>query len=173
MRTWQGQPRKLLLHANRNGFFYVLDRTNGKLLLAKPFVKTSPGPAGIGATGAPCSSPGRNRRPRHKACPAVEGATNWFSTSFNPATGLYYVQTLEKCTHLHPDPRRVAGRPFLFRRLHAERARRAGAEVPAGDRHRKPAASPGSCRRPARPSPGAACSAPPPAWCSSARTAGR
>ena len=37
--TWQGQPRKLLLQANRNGFFYVLDRTNGKLLLGKPFVK--------------------------------------------------------------------------------------------------------------------------------------
>ena len=36
---WQGQPRKLLLHANRNGFFYVLDRTDGKLLLVKPFVK--------------------------------------------------------------------------------------------------------------------------------------
>jgi alcohol dehydrogenase (cytochrome c) len=37
--VWNGQPRKLILHANRNGFFYVLDRTNGKLLLAKPFVK--------------------------------------------------------------------------------------------------------------------------------------
>ena len=37
--TWNGQPRKLLLHANRNGYFYVLDRTDGKLLLAKPFVK--------------------------------------------------------------------------------------------------------------------------------------
>jgi alcohol dehydrogenase (cytochrome c) len=33
----------------------------------------------------------------NKVCPAVEGAANWFSTSFNPATGLYYVQTLEKC----------------------------------------------------------------------------
>ena len=38
---WQGQPRKLLLQANRNGFFYVFDRTDGKLLLAKPFVTQS------------------------------------------------------------------------------------------------------------------------------------
>ena len=37
-------------------------------------------------------------------CPAVEGATNWFSTSFNPATGLYYVQTLEKCTVYTKEP---------------------------------------------------------------------
>jgi alcohol dehydrogenase (cytochrome c) len=37
---WQGKPRRLLLHANRNGFFYVLDRTNGALLLAKPFIKS-------------------------------------------------------------------------------------------------------------------------------------
>ena len=37
--NWQGQPRKLLLQANRNGFFYVLDRTNGQLLLAKQFLK--------------------------------------------------------------------------------------------------------------------------------------
>ena len=38
--TWRGQPRRLLLHANRNGFFYVLDRTSGALLLAEAFVKT-------------------------------------------------------------------------------------------------------------------------------------
>jgi len=36
---WEGKPRKLLLDANRNGFFFVLDRTDGKLLLAKPFVQ--------------------------------------------------------------------------------------------------------------------------------------
>ena len=41
--TWQGQPRKLLVQANRNGFFYVLDRTNGKFLLGTQYVKNSRG----------------------------------------------------------------------------------------------------------------------------------
>jgi alcohol dehydrogenase (cytochrome c) len=96
--NWQGQPRKLLLQANRNGFFYVLDRTNGKLLLAKPFVKRLTWAKEIGADGRPVLIP--NQEPTtagNKVCPAVEGAANWFSTSFNPATGFYYVQTLEKC----------------------------------------------------------------------------
>jgi alcohol dehydrogenase (cytochrome c) len=97
--SWEGQPRRLLLHANRNGFFYVLDRTNGKLLLAKPFVKNLTWATGIGPDGRPVLIPGQEPKPEgYKACPAVEGATNWFATSFNPSTGLYYVQTLEKCT---------------------------------------------------------------------------
>src|SRR5204862_5934416 len=95
---WQGRPRKLLLHANRNGFFYVLDRTNGKLLLAKPFVKKITWAREIGADGRPVLIP--NQEPTtegNRACPGLEGASNWFSTSFNPDTGFYYVQTLEKC----------------------------------------------------------------------------
>ncbi len=96
--NWQGQPRKLLLHANRNGFFYVLDRTNGKMLLARPFVKKLTWAKEIGVDGRPVMNPGQiPTRDGTRTCPAVEGATNWFSTSFNPATGLYYVQTLEKC----------------------------------------------------------------------------
>ena len=51
--NWQGQPRKLLLQANRNGFFYVFDRTNGRLLLAKPFLKKLNWAQGIGADGRP------------------------------------------------------------------------------------------------------------------------
>jgi alcohol dehydrogenase (cytochrome c) len=95
---WQGKPRKLLLHANRNGFFYVLDRTNGTLLLAKPFVKKLTWAREIAADGRPVRNPDQKpSRTGTTICPAVEGATNWFSTSFNPATGLYYVQTLEKC----------------------------------------------------------------------------
>ena len=55
--VWQGQPRKLLLQANRNGFFYVLDRINGKLLLAKPFVKKLTWAKEIGADGRPVVNP--------------------------------------------------------------------------------------------------------------------
>jgi alcohol dehydrogenase (cytochrome c) len=114
--TWEGQPRKVLLHANRNGFFYVLDRTSGKLLLAKPFVKNLSWASGIGPDGRPVLIPGQEPKPEgYKACPSVEGATNWFSTSFNPATGLYYVQTLEKCTvfTLTPNQQWQAGRSFF------------------------------------------------------------
>jgi len=97
--TWQGRPRTLLLHANRNGFFYVLDRTSGELLLATPFVKKLTWARGIGADGRPLLNPDQTPAAGGRTvCPAVEGATNWFSTSFSPATGLYYVQTLEKCT---------------------------------------------------------------------------
>jgi alcohol dehydrogenase (cytochrome c) len=95
---WQGRPRKLLLHANRNGFFYVLDRTSGEFLLGKPFVKNLTWASGLTARGRPILVPGQQPSPEGtKVCPAVEGATNWFSTSYSPLTGLYYVQTLEKC----------------------------------------------------------------------------
>jgi alcohol dehydrogenase (cytochrome c) len=96
--TWKGQERHLLLHANRNGFFYVLDRTNGKLLLAKPFVKKLTWAREIDPNGRPVRNP--NQEPTtagNRICPAVEGATNWFSTAYLPTTRLYYVQTLEKC----------------------------------------------------------------------------
>ena len=96
--NWQGRPRKLLLQANRNGFFYLLDRTNGKLLYAKPLVKKLTWAKEIAADGKPVLNP--NIAPTvegNLVCPAVEGATNFFSTAFNPATGLFYVNTLEKC----------------------------------------------------------------------------
>ena len=96
---WQGQMRKLLLHANRNGFFYVFDRRDGTLLLAKPFVKNLTWASGIGADGRPIRLPNQEPTPEGtKVCPSQDGATNWFSPSFNPSTGLYYVQTFEKCS---------------------------------------------------------------------------
>ena len=96
---WRGRPRKLMLHASRNGFFYVFDRRDGALLLARPFVRNLTWASGIGADGRPVKLP--NQEPTAagtKVCPSQDGATNWFSPSFNPATGLYYVQTFEKCS---------------------------------------------------------------------------
>ena len=96
--NFQGQPRKLLLQANRNGFFYVLDRTNGKMLLAKPLVKKLTWAKEISADGRPVMNP--NQTPSVEGnliCPAVEGAANFFSTSYNPATGFFYVNALERC----------------------------------------------------------------------------
>ena len=112
--TWQGQPRRLLLHANRNGFFYVLDRATGALLLAKPFVKQLTWAKGIGADGRPILNPDQAPTAAgRRVCPAVEGATNWFSTAFDRATGLYFVQALEKCTVYSRAPETwQAGRSF-------------------------------------------------------------
>ena len=96
---WQGQPRKLMLHANRNGFFYVFDRQNGKLLLAKQFIKTLTWASGIGPDGRPIKIAGQDPSPEGtKVCPSQDGATNWYSPSFSPVTRLYYIQTFEKCS---------------------------------------------------------------------------
>ena len=104
--AWKGQPRKLLIQANRNGFFYVWDRTDGKVLLAKPFVRNLSWASGIAPDGHPIFNP--NQEPTAagtKVCPSQDGATNWFSPSFNPTTGLFYVQTFEKCsTYTKRDP---------------------------------------------------------------------
>ena len=96
---WQGTPTKAMFWANRNGFFYVLDRTDGKLLLAKPFIKLLTWASGIGADGRPVKLPNQAPSPGGtKVCPSQDGATNWYSPSFNPATGLYYLQANEKCS---------------------------------------------------------------------------
>jgi alcohol dehydrogenase (cytochrome c) len=89
----------LLLQANRNGFFYVLDRETGQLLLAEPFVRNLNWATGIGADGRPQRVPGMEPSLRGTVvCPSVEGATNWMSPAYNPETGLYYVQALERCS---------------------------------------------------------------------------
>jgi len=95
---WHGQPRKLLVQANRNGFFYVLDRVSGELLLAKPFINNLNWAEGIGADGRPilkdlpATATGEDL-----VCPGLIGATNWYSTGYIAQTGLYYVQALEAC----------------------------------------------------------------------------
>jgi alcohol dehydrogenase (cytochrome c) len=97
--NWQGQPRKLLVQGNRNGFFYVWDRTNGKLLLARQFINTLTWAKEIGKDGRPVLVPGQEPKPEGtRVCPSQDGATNWYSPSFNPATGLFYMQTNEKCS---------------------------------------------------------------------------
>jgi alcohol dehydrogenase (cytochrome c) len=96
--NWQGKPRKLLIQANRNGFFYVLDRVSGQLLLAKPFLKKLNWAEAIGKDGRPILNQLKeNANGETYVCPGFQGGTNWFSTSFNPVTGLYYFQALERC----------------------------------------------------------------------------
>jgi len=87
-RMYQGRAAKLLLHADRNGFFYVLDRTNGKVLLAKPFLRRVDWASAIGPDGRPVVVDPRG-------CPA--DAANWDATAYSPLTGLYYLMALEEC----------------------------------------------------------------------------
>jgi len=96
--TWQGRPRKLLVQANRNGFFYVLDRTDGKFLSGTKYSKAVTWATGLTPEGRPIKVPNMEPTLEGKVvCPTIEGASNWYSTSFNPKTGYYYVQTNDKC----------------------------------------------------------------------------
>jgi PQQ-dependent dehydrogenase (methanol/ethanol family) len=97
---WKGKKRKLLLHANRNGFLYVLNRTTGKLLLASRMVNKLTWATGINQEdGTPNLLPANETSGQGTVtCPAVRGATNWYSTAYNPGMHLYYVMTVEDCT---------------------------------------------------------------------------
>jgi alcohol dehydrogenase (cytochrome c) len=95
---WRGRARKLLVQANRNGFFYVLDRTDGKLLLAEPYLRKLNWASGIGKDGRPIlKTLPLTKTGETYVCPGFQGGTNWYSTSYNPGTGLYYIQALERC----------------------------------------------------------------------------
>ena len=90
-RAWHGENRKLLLHADRNGVFYVLDRTNGKLLSATPYVRTS-WVKGWDANGRPITLPGWRSAPEGSVVfPALVGGTNFQAPSYSPQTGWLYV----------------------------------------------------------------------------------
>ena len=85
--AWDGKMRKLLLWANRNGFFYALDRTNGQFLSGHPFVKVN-WASGLDDSGKPVATP---QPPGAPIYPGVQGGTNWYSPSYSPRTGLFYV----------------------------------------------------------------------------------
>jgi len=91
---WQGRPRKLMLWANRNGFFYVLDRVTGQFLLGKPFVKQT-WAFEIDRNGRPMKNPEFWPKPMGGIVvyPGTQGGTNWYPPSYSPRTGLFYVTT--------------------------------------------------------------------------------
>jgi len=96
--TIRGRKRKLLAQANRNGFYYLLDRTNGEFLLGTPFVQSINWAKGLTAEGRPILVPGVEPSFQGtKICPSTSGATNWMSPAYNPDTGLFYVAALEGC----------------------------------------------------------------------------
>ena len=91
-----GAMRKVLIQANRNGFFYVLDRTNGKLLAANPYIKVNWADGIDMKTGRPIES-AKTKSIRNggdeEIFPSVLGGKNWNPMSWNPATGLAYGNT--------------------------------------------------------------------------------
>jgi alcohol dehydrogenase (cytochrome c) len=113
--TWQGRPRKLLLQANRNGYFYVLDRVTGEYLSGTPFVKNITWASGLTKEGRPIVVPNMEPTPEgRRVCPSLEGASNWYSASFSPRTGLFYVQTNDKCgIFTRVDQTWEAGKSFM------------------------------------------------------------
>jgi alcohol dehydrogenase (cytochrome c) len=95
---YQGKPRKLLIEANRNGFIYLFDRTNGKFLSATPFAKKINWATGVDANGRPIVTELKPTPDGTLICPGVVGATNWFSPSYSEATHLFYFLAVEGCS---------------------------------------------------------------------------
>jgi alcohol dehydrogenase (cytochrome c) len=95
--SFKGQPRKLIVTANRNGFLYILDRTNGKFLFAKQFAQRQNWASGIDKNGRPISAGLTPNESGVQVCPAAGGATNWYSPSYNPATNMFYFRSLDAC----------------------------------------------------------------------------
>ena len=90
-RSFHGAPRKLLMHADRNGHFYVLDRTNGAFLSATPFT-TQTWSSGFDANGRPIAAPDSQASTAGSViAPTIGGATNFQAPSYSPATGLIYL----------------------------------------------------------------------------------
>jgi len=88
---------KALIQANRNGFAYALDRTNGKVLTAKPYTKVT-WTSGIDKTGRPVIVPGQEPSDQGTvSCPGLGGGHNWQPTSYSPLTGLFYFGATGGC----------------------------------------------------------------------------
>jgi alcohol dehydrogenase (cytochrome c) len=115
-RTWRGQNRRLLLQADRNGHFYVLDRTNGVFLSGTPFVYQNWN-AGFDEHGRPQQIPGSNSSPEGSFLVYPSGgATNWQAPSYSPLTGLFYMEYNESGMQFVSVPQEVQrGQEYLGR----------------------------------------------------------
>jgi alcohol dehydrogenase (cytochrome c) len=94
-----GQNRKVVMFANRNGFFYTIDRATGKLIVAKPFVETTWAKEISSMTGRPILLP--NNHPNEqgvRTCPDLGGGTNFMAPSYDPNLKLFFVTARETCS---------------------------------------------------------------------------
>ena len=95
--VYKGEARKLIVHADRNGYLYVLDRANGRFLSAVPFVQKLNWAKGIDAQGRPMRTGLQPTAKGTRVCPGYAGATNWFAPSYNESTHYVYFMALEEC----------------------------------------------------------------------------
>ena len=94
---WKGRDRKLLVQANRNAFFYVLDRETGEFLNARSFARQNWAKE-IDAKGRPILMPNSDPSAEgSRVCPGLAGAANWMAPSYNPETGWFYFPVREQC----------------------------------------------------------------------------
>jgi len=102
----RGVRRKLIVEANRNGFIYVLDRTNGHFLSGRQFALYQNWAQGLDAQGRPIRSANAPTADGTRICPGFAGATNWYSPSWSEVTHLFYFMTLEDCSiySVHTQP---------------------------------------------------------------------
>jgi alcohol dehydrogenase (cytochrome c) len=92
-----GQTRKVVMFANRNGFYYTLDRVTGQVILAKPFVQTTWAKE-IGRDGRPIVLPGHTPDEKGEVtCPDITGGTNFWQPAFDPSTRTFFVNAREAC----------------------------------------------------------------------------
>jgi len=110
---WKGKPRKLLIQANRNAFFYVLDRETGEFLSATPFARQT-WLKQFDAKGRPEYLP--NTEPTEdgvRICPGLAGGANWMAPSYDPELKLFFVPYMEDCQIYYGAPVRYnEGKPF-------------------------------------------------------------
>src|SRR6266403_1333131 len=100
--TIDGAPRKVILHAPKNGFFFVIDRTNGKFISAKNFVDVN-WATGYDANGRPIEVKEARGEAAYDSIPGPFGAHNWHPMSFNPQTGLVYLPAQGVPLNLTPE----------------------------------------------------------------------
>jgi len=111
---WQGRPRKLMMWANRNGLFYVLDRVNGQFLMGKPFVKVN-WMNGFDERGRPIKlASAASSKEGTLILPGNQGGTNYYNPSYSPRTGLFYIPTWDNYSSMYvkQDQEFVEGRTF-------------------------------------------------------------
>ncbi|HTS25226.1 MAG TPA: PQQ-dependent dehydrogenase, methanol/ethanol family [Bryobacteraceae bacterium] len=96
-----GQPRKMVVLANRNGFYYALDRLSGKFIAGQPYVKQT-WATGLDEAGRPMRIPDAEPSVEGKLIyPSLGGGSNWYSSTFHPKTGFYYVNVKEEGAIYH------------------------------------------------------------------------
>jgi alcohol dehydrogenase (cytochrome c) len=110
---WKGKPRKLVVQANRNAFFYVLDRETGEFLMGRPFARQTWAKE-LDRKGRPILMANTDPTPEgNRLCPGLGGAANWMAPSYNPQTKLFYFPVREQCdVYYSSSPVYIEGKPY-------------------------------------------------------------